>query len=83
VQDNQSFSSKGVLRGLHYQTGIYTQAKLVRVLSGEVLDVVVDLRPESVTYGEHVSVVLSAENQRQFFVPFVVLWYLAKQQRFL
>jgi dTDP-4-dehydrorhamnose 3,5-epimerase len=66
VQDNQSFSSKGVLRGLHYQTGIYAQAKLVRVLSGEVLDVVVDLRPESVTYGEHVSVVLSAENQRQF-----------------
>jgi dTDP-4-dehydrorhamnose 3,5-epimerase len=51
VQDNQSFSSKGVLRGLHYQTGIYAQAKLVRVLSGEVLDVVVDLRPESVTYG--------------------------------
>jgi dTDP-4-dehydrorhamnose 3,5-epimerase len=50
VQDNQSFSSKGVLRGLHYQTGIYAQAKLVRVLSGEVLDVVVDLRPESVTY---------------------------------
>lgn len=69
VQDNQSFSTKGVLRGLHYQTGAHAQAKLVRVLSGEVLDVAVDLRPESATFGEHVSVVLSAENQRQFFVP--------------
>lgn len=69
VQDNQSFSTKGVLRGLHYQTGEHAQAKLVRVLSGEVLDVVVDLRPESKTFGESVSVMLSAENQRQFFVP--------------
>lgn len=69
VQDNQSFSTKGVLRGLHYQTGVHTQAKLVRVLSGEVLDVVVDIRPESVTYGQYVSVVLSAENQKQFFIP--------------
>jgi len=69
VQDNQSFSSKGVLRGLHYQTGEHAQAKLVRVLSGEVLDVAVDIRPESKTYGESVAVVLSAENQKQFFVP--------------
>jgi dTDP-4-dehydrorhamnose 3,5-epimerase len=69
VQDNQSFSSKGVLRGLHYQTGVHAQAKLVRVLSGEVLDVVVDVRPGSVTYGQYVSVVLSAENQQQFFIP--------------
>lgn len=69
VQDNQSFSTKGVLRGLHYQTGEHAQAKLVRVLSGEVLDVVVDLRPESKTFGENVSVMLSAGNQRQFFVP--------------
>lgn len=69
VQDNQSFSTKGVLRGLHYQTGIHTQAKLVRVLSGEVLDVVVDIRPNSETYGQYVSIVLSAENQKQFFIP--------------
>jgi dTDP-4-dehydrorhamnose 3,5-epimerase len=69
VQDNQSFSSKGVLRGLHYQTGEHAQAKLVRVLSGEVLDVAVDIRPNSETFGQHVSVVLSAENQLQFFVP--------------
>jgi len=69
VQDNQSFSKKGVLRGLHYQTGDHAQAKLVRVLEGEVLDVAVDIRPESKTYGKHVSVLLSAENQKQFFVP--------------
>jgi len=69
VQDNQSFSSKGVLRGLHYQTEAHAQAKLVRVLQGEVLDVAVDLRPDSNTFGEHVSVLLSAENQTQFFVP--------------
>lgn len=69
VQDNQSFSSKGVLRGLHYQTGANAQAKLVRVLQGEVLDVVVDIRPDSETYGQHVSVLLSGENQKQFFVP--------------
>lgn len=69
VQDNQSFSTKGVLRGLHYQTGIHAQAKLVRVLSGEVLDVVVDIRPNSETYGQYVSIVLSAENQKQFFIP--------------
>lgn len=69
VQDNQSFSSKGVLRGLHYQTGEHAQAKLVRVLQGEVLDVAVDIRPDSPTYGQYESVLLSGENQRQFFVP--------------
>jgi len=69
VQDNQSYSSKGVLRGLHYQTGEHAQAKLVRVLQGEVLDVVVDIRPDSKTYGESFSVVLSGENQKQFYIP--------------
>ena len=69
VQDNQSFSSKGVFRGLHYQTGEHAQAKLVRVLQGEVLDVVVDIRPDSKTFGEYVSVLLTGENQTQFFVP--------------
>ena len=69
VQDNQSFSSKGVLRGLHYQTGEYAQAKLVQVLQGEVLDVAVDIRPESETYGKYVAVLLTSENKKQFFVP--------------
>jgi dTDP-4-dehydrorhamnose 3,5-epimerase len=69
VQDNQSFSSKGVLRGLHYQTGNHAQAKLVRVLSGEVLDVAVDIRPESNTFGQSVSILLSAENQKQLYIP--------------
>ena len=69
VQDNQSFSGKGVLRGLHYQCGEHAQAKLVRVLQGEVLDVVVDIRPESPTYGGHVSVLLSEENHKQLFIP--------------
>lgn len=69
VQDNQSFSSKGVLRGLHYQCGEHAQAKLVRVLHGEVLDVVVDIRPESETYGQHLTALLSAENQHQLFIP--------------
>lgn len=69
VQDNQSYSSKGVLRGLHYQTGEHAQAKLVRVFEGEVLDVAVDVRPGSATYGEHVAVLLTAENKRQLFVP--------------
>ena len=69
VQDNQSFSTKGVLRGLHYQTGEHAQAKLVRVLQGEVLDVVVDIRPDSATFGEYVSVLLTGENKTQFFVP--------------
>lgn len=69
VQDNQSFSSKGVLRGLHYQTGDHAQAKLVRVLQGEVLDVAVDIRPESETYGQYVAELLSGENQKQLFIP--------------
>lgn len=69
VQDNQSFSSKGVLRGFHYQTREHAQAKLVRVLQGEVLDVAVDIRPNSSTYGQYVSVLLSGENQTQFFIP--------------
>jgi dTDP-4-dehydrorhamnose 3,5-epimerase len=69
VQDNQSFSSKGVLRGLHYQTGEHSQAKLVRVLEGEVLDIAVDIRPNSKTYGQYEAVLLSAKNQLQFFVP--------------
>ena len=69
VQDNQSFSTKGVLRGLHYQCGEHAQAKLVRVLQGEVLDVAVDLRPNSETYGQYEAVVLSGENQMQFFIP--------------
>ncbi|UPT72031.1 MAG: dTDP-4-dehydrorhamnose 3,5-epimerase [Flavobacterium sp. JAD_PAG50586_2] len=69
VQDNQSLSSKGVIRGLHYQTGEHAQAKLVRVLEGEVLDVAVDIRPNSSTFGKYEAVVLSAENQKQLFVP--------------
>lgn len=69
VQDNQSFSYRGVVRALHYQTGVYAQAKLVRVLSGTVLDVAVDLRKESSTYGEHFAVELSGENKNQLFIP--------------
>lgn len=69
VQDNQARSVKGVLRGLHYQTGDSAQAKLVRVLEGEVLDVVVDLRRDSKTYGRWYSTRLSAENKRQMLVP--------------
>lgn len=68
LQDNQSFSRKHVLRGLHYQIK-HPQSKLVRVLSGEVFDVAVDLRPGSVTYGKWESVVLSEENRKQFFIP--------------
>lgn len=69
VQDNQSKSKYGVLRGLHFQKGVDAQSKLVRVLSGRVLDVAVDLRSDSETYGEHVAVELSAENKKQFFIP--------------
>lgn len=69
VQDNQSKSSRGVLRGLHYQKGGLSQAKLVRVLSGRVVDVAVDLRRTSPTFGRHVMVELSDENQRQLFIP--------------
>lgn len=68
VQDNQSKSKKGVLRGLHFQKQ-YPQSKLVRVISGEVYDVAVDLRKDSPTYGKYVGVLLSAENKRQFFIP--------------
>ncbi len=69
VQDNQAYSSRGVLRGLHYQRGVRAQAKLVRVIEGEVLDVAVDLRPDSPTYGQHHSVRLSGDNKLQFYVP--------------
>lgn len=69
VQDNQSSSSYGVLRGLHYQTGDQAQAKLVRVVAGKVLDIVVDIRRDSETFGQHFSTILSAENNKQLFVP--------------
>lgn len=69
VQDNQSMSTFGVVRGLHFQKPPYSQAKLVSCLEGSVLDVAVDLRAGSPTYGQHVAVVLSAENHRQFFIP--------------
>lgn len=69
IQDNESQSSFGVLRGLHYQKGEWSQAKLVRVIKGKVLDVAVDLRKSSPTFGKHISVELSEENKRQFFIP--------------
>ena len=69
VQDNQSRSSKGVLRGLHMQRGAAAQAKLVRVLEGAVLDVAVDLRKGSPSFGQHVAIELTAENRKQFYVP--------------
>ena len=69
VQDNESFSSYGVLRGLHFQKGEYAQAKLVRVIEGKVLDVAVDIRKGSPTFGKWTSVELSGENHRQFFIP--------------
>ena len=69
VQDNESFSSKGVLRGLHYRLGKHAQAKLVRVISGRVWDVVVDLRPDSKTFGQHLSFELSDDNKKQIFIP--------------
>lgn len=69
VQDNQSFSHYGVIRALHYQIGEHAQAKLVRVLNGTVLDVAVDLRKESPTFGEHVAVELSHANKKQLFIP--------------
>lgn len=86
VQDNESFSSRGVLRGLHFQKGEWSQAKLVRVSRGAVLDVAVDLRGGSPTYGKHVAVELTAENCRQLFIPrgfahgFVVLSDVAQFQ---
>lgn len=69
VQDNQSLSQKGILRGLHFQQPPYDQAKLVRVSRGSVLDVVVDIRKNSPHYGQHIAVMLSAENFKQLFVP--------------
>ena len=69
IQDNESKSSYGVLRGLHYQKGDYSQAKLVRVIRGKVLDVAVDIRKSSPTFGKYVMVELSGENKRQFFIP--------------
>ena len=69
VQDNESKSCYGVVRGLHFQKGAHSQSKLVRVVKGKVLDVAVDLRPGSKPFGKHVSVVLSEDNHRQFFIP--------------
>ncbi len=69
VQDNQSRSTRGVLRGLHYQVGEYAQAKLVRCIEGEVLDVVVDIREGSPTYGQTYTILLSAENKKQLYIP--------------
>lgn len=86
IQDNESFSSRGVLRGLHFQKGEFSQAKLVRVSQGRVLDVAVDLRGDSPTYGKHIAVELSADNGLQFFIPrgfahgFVVLSDVAQFQ---
>ena len=69
VQDNQSFSQRGTLRGLHYQNPPYAQTKLVRVLQGEIMDVAIDLRKDSPTYGQHFAIRLSAENKKQLLVP--------------
>ena len=69
IQDNQSKSCYGTIRGIHYQKGEFSQAKLVRVLQGTVLDVAVDLRKDSKTFGQHVAVELSAENNRQLMIP--------------
>lgn len=69
VQDNESKSSYGVIRGLHFQTGEAAQSKLVRCVVGKVLDVAVDIRPESATFGQYVSCELSAQNKRQMFIP--------------
>ncbi|MDR0232445.1 MAG: dTDP-4-dehydrorhamnose 3,5-epimerase [Dysgonamonadaceae bacterium] len=68
IQDNESKSSFGVLRGLHFQKGEYSQAKLVRIITGKVLDVAVDIRKDSPTFGKHVAVELSGENKRQLFI---------------
>ena len=69
VQDNESLSQKGVLRGLHFQNPPFAQAKLVRVIQGAVMDVAVDIRKDSATYGQHFSVQLSAENKTMFYIP--------------
>lgn len=69
LQDNQSFSTKGVLRGLHFQHSPHAQGKLVRVISGSVLDIAVDIRPDSPTFGQYESFILSAEKQNMVFIP--------------
>ncbi len=69
VQDNLSFSKAGVMRGLHFQKEPFAQGKLIKVISGEVLDVAVDIRPESRTFGKHYAVVLSGETQNMFYIP--------------
>ena len=69
VQDNEAYSGRGVLRGLHYQLPPYGQAKLVRIVHGTVLDIAVDIRPESPTFGKYHSVLLSGDNKKQFFIP--------------
>ena len=69
IQDNQSLSNKGVLRGLHFQAPPYDQGKLVRVITGAVLDVAVDIRKNSPTYGEHIAIELTAENKTMFYIP--------------
>lgn len=69
VQDNESMSVRGVVRGLHYQMGCHAQAKLVRVVEGEILDIALDLRPDSPTFGRHYGVILSSENKLQLFIP--------------
>ena len=69
VQDNESFSMKGVVRGLHWQAGIHAQSKIVRVIQGAVWDVAVDIRKNSPTFGKHIAVTLSAENRMQFYIP--------------
>lgn len=69
VQDNESYSKKGVLRGLHYQIDEFAQAKIVRVLEGKVIDVALDLRPDSPTFMQHITTELSADNKKQIFIP--------------
>ncbi len=69
VQDNESYSEYGVIRGLHYQTGDYAQGKLVRVISGEILDVIVDIRKDSPSYGQHISVLLNDVAKKQLYIP--------------
>ena len=69
LQDNEAFSNRGIIRGLHFQKGQFAQAKLVRVVKGKVLDVALDIRPGSKTYGKHFSIILSEENKKQLFIP--------------